>query len=220
MAHLAHMRGTPPPTPTKDTNVPHPTLALMFRLSLLCAWAQHCRMGSWAPLPAFWAVPYGCGLRLGAWGDAASRHLGASCTQRTSHASWAPGELRASHTPPPRRPNPHTPMFSVAICGQGDLKMVLGLRTDLCHMRLDKGQNRGRMWTDRRLPAMTTTTFSNTHNGRTVITYCQVSGRYESRLYVNCTHNGTRLHLGDATLQHATHKTLRGAKQWARNITK
>ena len=46
LAHLAHRSGTPPPTPTKDTNVPHPTLALMFRLSLLCAWAQHCRMGS------------------------------------------------------------------------------------------------------------------------------------------------------------------------------
>src|SRR3990167_8170104 len=104
LAHLAHMRGTPPPTPTKDTNVPHPTLALMFRLSLLCAWAQHCRMGSPAGFSAA-ARPDGRCLmgwlvRLGAWGDAASRHRGTCELGPLRHASWA----QCASTMRPARP--------------------------------------------------------------------------------------------------------------------
>ena len=98
-------------------------------------------------LPGRDAAALGGALWVGwcVWARGGMRHPGTG-----AHASWAHCAMRAGPSAPvpcvlhahkaPMRPNPHTPVFSVAICGQGGLKMVLGLRADLCHMRLDKGQ--------------------------------------------------------------------------------
>lgn len=54
-----------------------------------------------------------------------------------------------------------------------------------------------------------------TKNGsRAVVTYTHGTTEYHSRLYVNCTPSRKDID-GDATLIHASHKTLTGAKKWA-----